>query len=290
MTGSITASPWLNATVKVSDRTIVKAGTGIYRQFPEFDQVYGLNGGGTNLSPERAVHVDAGVEQQLSPRIALHITAFARQESNVLWPPGSEPRLVNNRIVPGAFTAKWTNALNGEARGAEAVVRRDAPGGWAGWIGYAYARLRYQQPAANESFWANADQRHTVVVYGTRPLTSRSSISARYRYGSNFPIQGYLTTDAAAPIDPGTDGPVYYQVTTVRNTARLPAYSRLDVRGEHSFQWGSRRLLVFVEAANLQNRKNLRNTPYSVDRSGRAFGVTEPMMPIVPSAGFVVEF
>jgi hypothetical protein len=44
MTDSVTVSPWLNASVKVSDRTTVKAGTGIYRQFPEFDQVYGLNG------------------------------------------------------------------------------------------------------------------------------------------------------------------------------------------------------------------------------------------------------
>jgi hypothetical protein len=49
-------------------------------------------------------------------------------------------------------------------------------------------------------------------------------------------------------------------------------------------------VLLFVEVANVQNRKNLRNTPYAVERSGRAFGVTESMMPIVPSAGLVVEF
>ena len=65
---------------------------------------------------------------------------------------------------------------------------------------------------------------------------------------------------------------------------------RLDVRGERAFSWGVRRVVLFVEVANVQNRTNLRNTPYGVDRSGRAFGVNEPMMPIIPSAGFVVEF
>jgi hypothetical protein len=71
---------------------------------------------------------------------------------------------------------------------------------------------------------------------------------------------------------------------------RLRPYSRLDLRADHAFLWGSRRLVVFVEVANLQNRTNLRNTPYSVDRNGRVFGVTQSMMPIVPSAGFTIEF
>jgi len=290
MTDATATSPWLNVSLTPWANTTIKAGTGIYRQFPEFDQIYGLNGGGTDLEPERAVHFDAGVEQRLARAISLQVTGFVRRESDVLWPIGSETRLVGNRIVPGTFTAPWTNALDGDAHGGEVVVRRDSPTGLSGWVGYAYARLRYDRPAGAESFWANADQRHTVSVYGNYRVTSRTSVSVRYRYGSNFPITGYLTTSAGAPIDSETNQPAYYQLTDVRNSIRLPAYSRIDARAEHAFQWGSRRLVLFVEAANLQNRKNLRNTPYSIDRSGRAFGVTETMMPIVPSAGFVVEF
>ena len=79
-------------------------------------------------------------------------------------------------------------------------------------------------------------------------------------------------------------------MTDVRNTIRLRPYSRLDVRADRAFTWGPRRVVLFVEVANVQNRKNLRNTPYGVDRNGRAFGVNETMMPIIPSAGFVVEF
>jgi hypothetical protein len=290
MTRASTASPWLNVRAGLGARTAITIGTGLYRQFAEFDQVFGLNGGGTQLSPERAVHADAGIELKLAASTTLTVSAFFRRESDVLWPPDAETRLVNNRIVPATFAAKWINALDGDARGGEIVVRRDSPRGLSGWAGYAYSRLQYNRPAGNESFSANADQRHTLSLYGNYRITSRTGASARYRYGSNFPIIGYLTTAPSAPVDPDTGGPAYYQLTSVRNTVRLRPYSRLDLRADHAFLWGSRRLVVFVEVANLQNRTNLRNTPYSVDRNGRVFGVTQSMMPIVPSAGFTIEF
>ena len=54
--------------------------------------------------------------------------------------------------------------------------------------------------------------------------------------------------------------------------------------------WSRRRLVVFVDVANILNRTNLRNASYSVDRVGRVFETTESLMPIVPSGGFVIEF
>jgi hypothetical protein len=45
-----------------------------------------------------------------------------------------------------------------------------------------------------------------------------------------------------------------------------------------------------VDVANIFDHENLRNTPYFVDRSGRVFGPTETLMPIVPSGGLVIEF
>ena len=79
-------------------------------------------------------------------------------------------------------------------------------------------------------------------------------------------------------------------LTGARNTLRLPSYARLDVRADRTFNWGERRLTFFAEVANVLNRTNLRNTPYGFDRAGRVFEATETLMPIVPSAGFVVEF
>ncbi len=57
-------------------------------------------------------------------------------------------------------------------------------------------------------------------------------------------------------------------LATERNALRLPAYSRLDVRADRAFTWSSRRLVVFVDVANVLNHENLRNTSYS-DRPRR---------------------
>ena len=284
-----TASPWLTADLTLGPRTRLKGGAGVYRQFADLDQVFGLRGGGTDLRPERAVHLDLGLEHFLRGDTRISLTAYTRHERDVLWPIGSEGRrLANGRIVPGFDDAPWVNAWRGRARGLEVLVRRDAPGGLSGWAGYAYSRHRYTQSATAETFWANADQRHTLSLYGVYRLSSRTGISAKLRYGSNYPLAGYVDEHPDAPLVDGQ--PAFHAIADAKNRARLPAYARLDVRADRAFNWSGRRLVLFGEVANVLNRDNRRNTPYGVDRSGRVFEATGSLMPIVPSAGFVVEF
>jgi len=294
LTGSTAASPWLTADFRVSDRTRLRGGSGIYRQFADIDTVFGLNGGGRDVRPERAVHVDAGVEQALPRQMRLVVTAYTRRERDLLWTRGTEPRRTSTGTVgAGSFTSPWVNALGGNARGVELVVRRDASAGFSGWAGYAYGRLRYTDAQTGERFWADADQRHTLSLYGNYRLSSRSTVSARYRYGSNYPMIGYI--GVAAPSlgqNPllGGGQPLFFSLTDQRNTLRLPAYSRLDVRADRAFNWSGRRLVLFVDVANVLNHTNVRNASYSVDRAGRVFETTESLIPIVPSGGFVIEF
>ena len=293
LTRTTTGSPWMNAELRLGERTRVRGGSGIYRQFPDLDEVYGLNGGGRDLRPERAVHVDGGVEQALSQRTRILFNVYARRESDVLWRPRLEPRLsATGTIQPGVLNARWVNVLSGRAHGAEIVLRRDATHGFSGWAGYGFGALRYTETETGERFWGDADQRHTVSLYGNYRLSSRASISARYRYGSNYPIVGYIGEPAATLGQvPQVDGqPAFYALSTQRNTVRLPVYSRFDVRADRAFNWSGRRLVLFVDVGNVLNRTNLRNSSYSIDQRGRVFETTESLLPIVPSGGLVVEF
>lgn len=295
MTGDTTTSPWLTADVRLTRGTRLRAGGGIYRQFADIDQVYGLRGS-VSLRPETATHFDLGVTQRLTRDTTLHATWYARDERDVLWPRGSEPRrLANGSMMLGRADAPWVNALEGRARGLELMVRRDAPAGLSGWAGYAYGKHRYTDVATGEQFDADVDQRHTLSVYGSYRVSHRSTLSAKLRYGSNYPLVGYLgeqRADGGAPIPPLFGGavPLFYQLTGERNRLRLPAYTRLDIRADRTFTWASRRVILFAEVANTLNRRNLRNVPYDVDRRGRVFSPTDSLMPIVPSAGFIVEF
>jgi hypothetical protein len=297
MTDDTTSSPWLTADVRVSEGTRLRAGGGVYRQFADIDHVYGVRGGGSSLRAETARHLDAGVIQRLTRNTALHATWYAREERDVLWPRGAEPRrFADGTVALGRADAPWVNALDGRARGLEVTARRDAPAGLSGWAGYAYGRHRYTDVVTGEQFDADADQRHTLSLYGSYRVSHRSTISAKLRYGSNYPLVGYLgaqrPTDGAPlpPVFGGGAAPLFYQLVQNRNTLRLPAYARLDLRADRAFTWSSRRVIVFAEVANTFNRRNVRNVPYGVDRQGRVSGPTDSLMPILPSAGFVVEF
>ena len=61
---------------------------------------------------------------------------------------------------------------------------------------------------------------------------------------------------------------LFFGLTDLRNTLRLPAYARLDVRADRAVSWSGRRVTLFVEVADVLNRRNVRNVPYSVGRNG----------------------
>jgi outer membrane receptor for ferrienterochelin and colicin len=293
LTDAAVASPWAFMDLRVTPRTIVRVGSGLYRQFPTFEQVNGLRGGGDNLLPETARHLDIGLTQTLRSDLTLQATWFDRREQNVLWTPDAEPRRqADGSIQPGRGDAPWFNALDGRARGVELVFRRDAPSALSGWVAYAYATDRNTTLTGDETFWADFDQRHSLSLFGRYPISNRTALGAKFRYGSNYPLLGYIGQQASSPVTPlfGGDRPLFYQLVQSRNTLRLPNYARLDVRADRTFTWSRRRVTLFAEVANALNRRNLRNEPYGVDRSGRVFNPTGSLLPILPSAGFVIEF
>ncbi len=292
-TDTTTVSPWITGELDIIGGLSVRGGGGVYRQFPALTVLNGLNGN-PNLRPERATHTDLTIAQALPHGTSVQITGFRRDEQDVLWAAGSEPRAVpEGGFVLGRGDAQWSNRLTGRARGVEAMLRRDAPDGLSGWIAYAYGELEYDDVVSGETFFGDFDQRHTFSAYALFRLSNRSSLGAKFRYGSNYPITGYVGAQRANPDAPPLFGgmrPLFFTLTDVRNTQRLPAYTRLDVRADRAITWAGRRVTLFVEVANTLNRRNERNVPYSVGPRGQLIGVTDSLLPIVPSAGLVIEF
>lgn len=110
--------------------------------------------------------------------------------------------------------------------------------------------------------------------------------------GSNFPLAGYYRE---ATVDDGVDGREpgdRYFVTDVRNTARLPWYVRVDVRGNYVFHLERSRLTLFVEVINLLNRTDLGPGEEGfIDPSTfRVNDLAEELFPVLPSAGILWEF
>ena len=64
MVDETVASPWLQGRWALTGALDVRAGVGLYHQFPDFKEVYGAHAG-LNLRPERARHVNLALEHRL---------------------------------------------------------------------------------------------------------------------------------------------------------------------------------------------------------------------------------
>jgi hypothetical protein len=162
----------------------------------------------------------------------------------------------------------------------ELLLQRRSPHGVSGWLAYSYGRIRYTDRQTHETYWSDLDQRHAVNLYVAYRLSDRTSVSAKVRAGTNVPAPGYFTQE-------GSD----YFITADRNTLRLPTYSRVDVRANRTFNWARKRLTLFAEVINLLNRDNVRFNPPGVNTTTRRVSnLFESLIPIVPSAGILIEF
>jgi TonB dependent receptor len=132
-----------------------------------------------------------------------------------------------------------------------------------------------------ERFVSDYDQAQMVNAYGIYRTSGRLSLSARYRYGSNFPLSGYY-----APAGEGV-----WTLAAERNQARLPAYGRLDLRADWAFTFRRSRLTLFTEVVNAAGRDNVGpDSPTIRLPIGTVTGLTQKLFPFLPSAGVLIEF
>jgi hypothetical protein len=279
LTGQQTASPWLLAEWRGARGLSVRGGAGIYRQFPDFEHTVGTLAV-QGIPPERATGADLSVEQTVGPTWRVGAAVYDREERSFIRRPGGETKIVAGRLVRGSATAPYASRLDGHARGVELLIQRRNPNGLTGWLAYSLGESRYTDSESGERFWGDLDQRHTLNAYASYRMSARWNLGAKLRVGSNFPVPGYYREQ---------DGT--YFVAEERNALRLPVYARLDIRASRTFTWARARLTLFGEVINALDRENVRSNPPSIDgRTWQARRLFESMIPIVPSAGMLIEF
>jgi hypothetical protein len=276
------ASPWLLTDFEVRAGTHARVSAGVQHQSASLDASIFVRPN-QRLVPERAETIEAGIEQRIGSSWRVNVSAYRRRDDHRLRAINNEVRIENNRVVVPA-NPYLDNVLTGHTSGAEIVLERRSVSGLNGWLSYSYsdAQLEDAQRAGHvaETFAADYDQRHTVNAYVAYRWGGRTSLSARMRYGSNFPILGYIARDA--------DG---YVLSDQRNGIRLPSYSRLDLRADRTFTYRKSRLTLFMEVVNAMNRDNYRpNSPGINTNTRRVFDPIESLFPLLPVAGVMIEF
>jgi hypothetical protein len=276
------------------------------------------------LEAERAVHVVLGIDRWLTDDIRVSADVYQKRFSNLITPTVvSGSRYETSRLAAGdprdpsswqtpvlvafdSLTSIPSNQANGLARGFEVLLEKKSMSRddrISGWVSYAYATADRSERGVTVPF--EFDQRHTLNLTGSYKVNAWLDIGTTWRYGSNFPftpaagvrprivtatingaVQPVVATDASGKVifDVDRGGP------NAVNSARKPAYHRLDVRATARTNFWGADWAFYLDVINLYNRANVLNYSYFV-REDLSLGVRETnMFPILPTIGVSVRF
>ncbi len=114
-------NPRIGVVVVLSDQVVVRAGAGRTFRAPTFDELAPAFFGNPSLQPETAWAYDLGVEYALAPGLALRLTGYYTDATNLITsaPPLFVPMNVGHAIVTGGslevegrFAAQWVVRAN----------------------------------------------------------------------------------------------------------------------------------------------------------------------------------
>ena len=253
--------PRLGAEWKWSKRTLFTAGWGRHNQFPAGDQVIG-GLGNPGLWHLRATHSVLGVSQQLDEGWSWRVEAYRKKFSDFVI---ADPAL------------NYANGASGESRGLELLLKKEATSKLSGWFSLSLSRARRQNDRTGQEFPFDFDQPVIASLVAQYKLSDRWLLGNRWSYHTGSPDTPIIGADTYPD---GRPRPIYGGL----NSERLPAYHRLDLRGDFIL---SPRFRVYGEVINAYARKNISGYSYTADYSARQ---DVRQLPFLVSFGVLYKF
>jgi outer membrane receptor protein involved in Fe transport len=266
-------SPRIGIAYPITDKGIIHFSYGHFLGMPGFQYLYNdadykMSSGGGNrllgnpdLAPEKTVHYEIGLQQQLGSDIGLDVTLFYKDTRD--W-VGSSP--LYKTVSSAIGYSKYVNKDYSNVYGMTLDLEKRFSRLFSARVFYAYqlAEGTYSNPndAFDDVYNAsepqeprlallpmNWDQRHTLNAYVT--LTTRGwTFTATGKYESGRP---YTPDIAKAEI---TGGQTYVDWTA--NSQRIPASSSVDLRVLKSIPVGDLRVNFYAIAYNVFDQRGVR--------------------------------
>jgi hypothetical protein len=291
LAGETVVSPRLGVRVDLTPRTRLRGAVGRYTQSPGYEKLLQSNyfvdltsADSRQLSSERSLHVIGAVEHTLTSSVTARIEAYSKTFDRLIVGRLETPEETAARIAPYRFppalassvpsaamiTTNPVNGATGHAYGFDVYVekaprsRRDRLSGWASYT-WGVANIA----SYGRTYPADYDRRHSVSMVGTMRLSSRLDLGATLRVASGFPgtpavgIRVVARPTADGRLVPATDpgGLHIWKVdlggASNLNSARLPLYSRLDMRVTFNPKSVTGRWQVYAEVLNLLYHENI---------------------------------
>jgi TonB family protein len=259
--GRWTFDPRLTGRYQIAPTTALKAGAGLFSQVPDYAQVLPVIGN-PHLQAPRAQHYSLGVDQRVGERLTLTLEGFYKRLD----------RVVVDSPVPGE---NLNNDGIGRIYGGELSARLQPGRRTTGFVSYTLSRSeRNDHGDAWRLF--NWDQTHILTVASTVRLGRGWDLGGTFRYTTGNPMTPVV--DATYNANTDTYHPIYGGI----NSARNPAFHRLDLRVEKQWKVGGGNLATYLDLQNVYNHRAQEGQVYNYN-----FTQSEaiPGLPVIPSVG-----
>jgi outer membrane receptor protein involved in Fe transport len=281
-TAKVNLSPRIGIAYPITDRGVIHFSYGHFLGMPGFQYLYNdadykMSSGGGNrllgnpdLEPEKTVHYEIGLQQQLGNDIGLDVTLFYKDTRD--W-VGSSP--LYKTVSSAIGYSKYVNKDYSNVYGMTLDLEKRFSRSFSARVYYAYqlAEGTYSNP--NDAFDdvyntaepeeprlallpMNWDQHHTLNAYATMN-TKGWIFTVTGRYQSGRP---YTPAIAKAEV---TGGATYVGWTA--NSQRIPGSSSIDLRVLKSIPISSIRLNLYAVAYNVLDQRGVRSVFGSTGQS-----------------------
>jgi TonB family protein len=264
-------NPRIAAAYRATKRLTLTAGTGIYGQPPDPQDMSPVFGNPT-IGLETAAHFSGGINFKLRPTLTLEITGFYKR----WWD------LVSRNENPSPPVAQsLTQDEIGRAYGGQVLLRQELLRGFFGWVTYSLTRSERRDHPDTDWRLFDFDQTQALGVVASYQLGRGWDFGARFRYTTGFPrtpVVGAFYDVANNQYDP---------VFGAHNSIRIPSFYQLDARLEKSFVYKRAKFNVFLDVQNITNRQNPEEIIYNYDFSLKAYITGFPTLAVL---GLRMEF
>jgi hypothetical protein len=285
----VSFSPRINAKVFLTEDLALTGSAGRYYQalhslrdhnvpWSVFDFWIGAD----SVTPvARSDHLVGGFEKWFGGNVTLTVEGYHKTFDNLItFDPADDFAVQGDEY----------RTVSGNAWGVDVLLRQYA-GGLRGWIAYSYAHA--SRILGDQEFPPAHDRRHNlnIVIQTNGPLGSEMGV--RWGYGTPLPYTPFTGAWRHREYSAGghrfTDFNEEIVASPDLNSARFPAYGRLDV----SFRWTTGlwggTLRPYLQFVNVLNRRNVFLYAFEFDQTPPT-RTTVTQLPFIPTFGVEFEF
>lgn len=182
----------------------------------------------------------------------------------------------------------YANSLDGEARGMDLFLNRNAANNWYGWASLSYSQSTRTNTRSQTTVDYTLDTPLVFNVVGNYQINNLWDIGFRFTAKS-----GEASTEIIG-IKPNPNFEGYFLAEYGQPYAdRLPTYARLDVRVKRSLNWFGYEGAFFVDVLNILNRENVSEIELDykrVQETGELYLEKDSELGLFPSIGVSFTF